>query len=190
MYLISSLSASKIKKTVIKVIKSTSATPFHKGVANHPPGLPFATSTGYHNLSNIATWFAMGFWSYPDIDILHNPVYNKSSKRLPSKTAGPSLCVLLKSDFSNPTSNHHLAEWWLLTFLCIWSALWALPKSKKLWLRSSNPQAPPPFHKGVANHPPGLPFATSIEYHNLSDFATKTGFQRESGHWHPAQSGI
>ena len=131
MYLISSLSASKIKKIVIKVIKSTSATPFHKGVANHPPGLPFATSTGYHNLSNIATWFAMGFWSYPDIDILHNPVYNKSSKRLPSKTAGPSLCVLLKSDFSNPTSNHHLAEWWLLTFLCIWSALWALQKSKK-----------------------------------------------------------
>ena len=89
MYLISSLSASKIKKTMIKDIKSTNTTPFHKGVANHPPGLPFATSTGYHNLSNIATWFAMGFWSYPDIDILHNSVYNKSSKRLPSKTAGP-----------------------------------------------------------------------------------------------------
>ena len=55
MYLISSLSASKIKKTVIKVIKSTSATPFHKGMANHPPGLPFATNIEYHNLSNFAT---------------------------------------------------------------------------------------------------------------------------------------
>ena len=54
MYLISSLRAARIKKIMIKVIKSTNATPFHKGVANHPPGLPFATSIEYHNLSNIA----------------------------------------------------------------------------------------------------------------------------------------
>ncbi len=61
MYLINSLRAAKIKKIVIKVIKSINATPFHKGVANHPPGLPFATSTGYHNLSNFATGFVMCF---------------------------------------------------------------------------------------------------------------------------------